>query len=143
MLFRNIFFVTLLLGFSLGSDLDKNLEVETLVKSTKSWDGETLPPYKKGQPQITILQITIPAKAKLALHKHPVINAGVLTEGELTVVTEKNETLRLKAGDHIVEVVEKWHYGINEKDTPAKIIVFYAGVEGEPVTVTKEALSSQ
>lgn len=33
--------------------------VKELVKSTRSWDGEVLPAYPQGQPQITILRITI------------------------------------------------------------------------------------
>jgi quercetin dioxygenase-like cupin family protein len=71
------------------------------------------------------------------LHQHPVINAGVLLQGELTVETNEGKTLHLKAGDPIVEVVNTWHYGINEGDEPAEIIVFYAGVQGKPIT-TKE-----
>ena len=96
---------------------------------------EDLPQYPKGKPEITILKIKIPPKTKLPLHKHPVINAGVLLKGTLTVVTEKDEKLQLKAGDSIIEVVNKWHYGINEGNELAEIIVFYAGVKHSPITV--------
>lgn len=61
----------------------------------------------------------------------------VLLKGTLTVVTKDKETLRLKAGDSIVEVVNKWHYGINEGNESAEIIVFYAGVQGSPITINK------
>jgi quercetin dioxygenase-like cupin family protein len=71
------------------------------------------------------------------MHTHPVINAGVLISGALTVITEKNETLRLKAGDPIIEVVDKWHYGKNEGTEPADIIVFYAGTAELPLTVKR------
>ncbi len=114
-----------------------NASVETLAKSTISWDGSALPEYPKGTPEITILRIEIPPKCKLPVHRHPVINAGILTKGELTVFTENNEVLHLKAGDSIIEVVEKWHYGINEGTKPAEIIVFYAGVAEKPITVNK------
>ena len=50
-------------------------------------------------------------------------------------MTEDKKTLHLKAGDPIVEVVDTWHYGRNDGDTPAEIIVFYAGVKGTPITV--------
>ena len=80
----------------------------------------------------------IPPKTVLAGHKHPVINAGVLLKGEFMVVTEKRDTLRLKAGDAISEVVNTWHHGINNSTESAEIIVFYAGVEGSPITVLKE-----
>ena len=113
------------------------VQAVTLVRSGSSWDGAPLPDYEKGKPEITILRITIPPKATLPLHKHPVINAGVLLRGELTVVTANRETLHLKAGDPIVEVVGKWHYGVNEGSDPAEIIVFYAGVQGGSITIKK------
>ena len=65
------------------------------------------------------------------------INAGVLLEGELTVVTQDLKKLYLKAGDSIVEVVDKWHSGINESNETAEIIVFYAGVQDTPITIKK------
>lgn len=111
--------------------------VDTLAKTSSSWDGTALPGYPKGEPEITILRITVPPKVQLPLHKHPVINAGVLLKGQLTVVTEDKETLHLKAGDAIVELVNKEHYGKNEGDEPAEIIVFYAGAKGRPITVKK------
>ena len=64
------------------------------------------------------------------MHTHPVINAGVLVSGELTVITDSGQTLHLKPGDPIVEVVDTWHYGKNEGTDPADIIVFYAGEKG-------------
>ncbi len=73
----------------------------------------------------------------LPLHQHPVINAGVLLKGELTVVTTDNKTIQLKAGDPIVEVVNTWHYGKNEGNEPAEIIVFYAGIQNKPITIKK------
>lgn len=112
-----------------------NIEVKQLAQSTKSWDGTSLPYYPKGQPEITILRIKIPAGAKLEIHNHPVINAGVLLAGELTVITEDNKTLRLKAGDSIVELVNKKHYGKNEGTQTAEIIVFYAGIVNKPITI--------
>lgn len=108
-----------------------------LAKTGASWNGVPLPPYPHSSPEITILRITIPAGTSLPLHTHPVINAGVLLSGELTVVTEDNKTLHLKAGDPIVEVVNTWHQGTNPGNTPAEILVFYAGTADTPITVKK------
>jgi quercetin dioxygenase-like cupin family protein len=128
-------FVTSFLFITACAGNLNNVVVEQLAKSSNSWDGETLPKYPEGQPEVTILRIKIPAGAKLEMHKHPVINAGVLLTGELTVVTEDNKTLHLKAGDSIVEVVNEAHYGKNEGMETAEIIVFYAGVMDKPITV--------
>ncbi len=113
------------------------VKVDVLSKTSSSWDGKNLPEYEKGKPEITILRLTIPPNVQLPLHKHPVINAAVLLKGELTIVTEDKETLYLKAGDSIVEVVNKWHYGKNEGNEPAEFIVFYAGIQGTPITIKK------
>jgi quercetin dioxygenase-like cupin family protein len=114
-----------------------NVNVEVLAKTSTSWDGSALPDYAPGTPEITILRITIPPQVQLPLHRHPVINAGVLLQGELTVVTEDNRILHLHAGEPIVEVVDKWHYGRNEGTVPAEIIVFYDGTKDMPITVKK------
>ena len=120
------------------SNKNKEIEVITLAKSTKSWNGNPLPKYPEGEPEVTILKITIPPKTTLPLHQHPEINAGVLLKGNLTVISETRDTLHIKTGDSIIELVNKWHYGINEGSNPVEIIVFYAGIKGKPVTVKKE-----
>lgn len=114
------------------------IQMEKLIESTQSWNGDTLPAYPTGQPKITILKVTIPPKAKLKLHEHLVINAGVLIKGELTVIDESEERLNLKAGDPIIELVHTFHYGINEGSENAEIIVVYAGDVDTPITKVKE-----
>jgi len=116
---------------------DTSLIVKELVKTTQSWNGEVLPAYPKGQPEITILRISIPAGTRLDTHSHPVINAGVLVSGQLTVVTKDGKMLHLKEGDPIVEVVNTVHYGINQGKVPAEIIVFYGGVIDTPMTIVE------
>jgi quercetin dioxygenase-like cupin family protein len=112
--------------------------VKELIKTTKSWDGQFLLPYPRGQPEITIRRISIPAGARLDTHSHAVINGGVLLSGQLTVVTADGKTLHLKAGDPIVEVVSTPHYGINQGEVAAEIVVFYAGAVETPVPVVKQ-----
>ncbi len=113
------------------------VHVDVLAKTSLSWDGSRLPAYPKGTPEITVLRIKIPPGVQLPLHNHPEINAGFMLDGELTVVTEDNKTLHLKAGESIVEVVNTWHYGKNEGTKTAEILVFYAGVLGSPITIEK------
>ena len=109
-----------------------------LVKTTQSWDGKLLPTYLQGQPEVTILRISVPAGGRLETHHHPVINAGVLISGQLTVITTDGRMLHLKAGDPFVEVVNTAHYGINQGNVPAEIIVFYAGTVDTPITVVEK-----
>ncbi|GAB4139334.1 MAG: hypothetical protein Fur0015_10250 [Ignavibacteriales bacterium] len=114
-----------------------SVKVEVLAKSSKSWDGSILPFYPTGQPEVTILKVTIPPHEKLEMHKHIIINAGIMLSGELRVITEANDTLHLKAGNPIIEVVNKFHYGINEGNVPVEIVVFYAGTSGTPLSIKK------
>ena len=116
---------------------EDTITARDLVKTTQSWDGASLPAYPPGQPEVTIRRIRIPAGARLETHRHPVINAGVLISGQLTVMTTDGKTRHLNAGDPIVELVNTLHYGINPGQDPADIIVFYAGTEGAPITVTE------
>jgi D-alanyl-D-alanine dipeptidase len=118
------------------------IQVETLVKTGYSWDMEALPNYPLGSPEITILRIKIPAGVTLPMHKHPVINAGYMLKGRLKVVTEDGKTFSVKAGEAIVEVVNKWHYGVNESKEDAEILVFYAGEAGKAITINKQTYVS-
>jgi len=111
------------------------IQVETLAKSTLSWDGTALPAYPTGTPEVTILRITIPPHTALPMHKHPVINAGVLLKGKLTVRTSDQREKHLAEGDSLIELVEQWHFGRNDGDEPAVILVVYAGELGKPITV--------
>lgn len=142
MIKNKLFFaISLLIFIQLASYCKKGTietEVITLAKTTTSWDGNTLPAYPEGQPEVTILKVIIPAGEKLSLHKHPVINAGIMLKGELTIHKENGDTFHINEGDAIVEVVETWHYGQNDGDTPAEIVVFYVGIEGDPITILTE-----
>jgi len=128
--------VTVVWGMVQAQD-STGITTTVLAKSGSSWDGALLPAYPGGKPEVTILRITIPPGAALPLHQHPVINAGVLISGELTVVTEDKKTMHLNAGDALVEVVKKWHFGKNPGKIPAVIVVFYAGTKDGPVTVKR------
>jgi quercetin dioxygenase-like cupin family protein len=132
-----LIFLGLLLATNFRAEKVNGVQVDVLAKTSLSWDGSRLPDYSEGTPEITILRIKIPVGVQLALHKHSVISAGVLLDGELTVVTEDNKTFHLGAGESIVEVVDKWHYGKNEGDKTAEILVFYAGVIDTPITIYK------
>lgn len=120
------------------SDSIQKVQVKTLLKTTQSWNGSPLPNYNPEHPQMTALRITIPPHTKLPVHRHPVINAGILLKGELTVISEAGDTLHMNTGDPIVEMVNQWHHGENNGDEPAEIVVFYSGNVDVPVTILKE-----
>ena len=128
----------LLLNVSCKTSKITEIQVVKLAETTKSWNGDLLPKYPKGNPKITVLKITIPPKTTLHKHYHPVINSGILLKGELKVVDINGNELYLKEGDVIVELVNKIHYGVNEKNKPVEIVVFYSGTEDLPITVLEK-----
>lgn len=136
---RILLFAVIALGFSSCHQSHKgDLNVETLVKSSYSWNDSILPYYPEGQPEISILRIEIPPQTKLDLHLHPVINAGVLLKGELKVIADNGQELHMKAGDALIELVDNYHYGMNPGNKTAEIIVFYAGIKDQPITEYKK-----
>ena len=137
---RFLILIPLLFLFRLGSVFGEGIEpivFSELLKTSASWDGKPLPNYPKGKPEVTIVRITVQPGAEFPLHKHPMINAGILLSGELTVITEEKMTIQLKSGDAIAEVVDTWHYGKNDGKVPAEILVFYAGTVGTPLSIKK------
>lgn len=111
------------------------IEAQVLLKSTKAWNGSSLPDYGKGQPEITIVRYEIPVGATLPMHMHPVINAGVVLKGQLTIFTKSGQKLTVKSGDPVVELFREWHYGLNSGREPAEMIVVYAGTVGTPLVI--------
>ncbi len=115
------------------------IKVQTLVRSGTAWNGTRLPAYPSGEPEVTVLHVTIPPGMKLPMHIHPVINAGMLIRGQLMVISAAGTSLQLKAGDGLIEMVNQPHYGTNNGTEPAEIVVVYAGVKEKPITVLDPA----
>ena len=55
-----------------------------LIRTSQSWDGVELPDYLQGRPELVAVKYVFPAGQKLGWHHHPVMNFGVLVQGELT-----------------------------------------------------------
>ena len=111
---------------------------ETVIQTKTHWNQEPIKPIHIDHPQVTMLRITIPVGEKLAMHKHPILNIGYLTKGELTVRSDKGEVLVLKPGDPIVELVNTWHYGESTGTEDAEIVVTYVGEKDDALSVIKE-----
>ncbi len=56
-----------------------------LIRTSQSWDGAALPDYLQGRPEVVAVKYEIPAGQKLGWHHHPVMNHGILVQGELTI----------------------------------------------------------
>lgn len=111
------------------------IDRKVLAGGSQAWDGSQLPDYPDGEPEISIMRITIPAGDRLEMHVHPVINAGMVISGTLTVISASGDEHEFKAGDAIIEMVGKPHYGENRGDEPVDIVMFYASTPGTPLSL--------
>lgn len=111
---------------------------ETVIQTDSHWNKQAIKPIHIDNPQVTMLRITIPAGEKLAMHKHPILNIGYLTKGELTVRSENGDELVLHPGDPIVELVDIWHYGESTGSEDAEIVVTYVGSKEDSLSIAKE-----
>ena len=87
------------------------VKVKELANSSKEWDGNQLPNYPEGQPEIKVLRIKIPAGVTLPWHYHPVINAAVVLEGSLKLYLKNGTTKTFGPGEALIEVVGTVHAG--------------------------------
>jgi quercetin dioxygenase-like cupin family protein len=111
------------------------VKVEQLLQTSGAWDGTGYSAYPAGQPQITVLKITVPANTALAWHQHPMISAAYVVSGELFL--EKKDTgehMTFHAGQALTETVNTIHRGYT-KAQPVELIVFYAGSPGMPLSI--------
>lgn len=109
------------------------IQIETLAKSTSSWDGIPYKAYPAGQPQLTVLKITIAPHTTMQWHSHPMPNAGYILSGELTIEKKDGTKKHFIAGQAVTETVDSIHRGISGAK-PVVLIVFYPGTPGLPLS---------
>ena len=150
MMKRNLFLVAILIAvFSCEKETPHkkshkndyqtpNARVVKLKESTRTWDGTEIGSLRIKKTKVTSLLITIKKGERLPLHKHPVLNVGYLIKGTLTVYKETGEKKILKAGEVLVELINQWHYGANESNEDALILVTYISEKDGKLTILKK-----
>ena len=113
----------------------RNLETRELMRTSQSWDGAELPDYLKGRPEVVAVKYEIPAGQKLGWHQHPVMNHGILVQGELTIVSLDGKEKVVHEGEVVVEMVGTIHHGENRGSKPVILYMFYLSQEGMPLSV--------
>ena len=101
----------------------KSITTEVLIKSDASWNGRPLPSYSAGDPEISVVRVTIPSGSALPMHIHPYATAGVLLQGRLEVRTPEGETLQVNPGDGVIELINQPHGGASIGNEDAVILV--------------------
>jgi quercetin dioxygenase-like cupin family protein len=112
---------------------------ETLLKTTESWNGRPYTRYPAGQPQLTVLRVTVDANTSLPWHHHPIPNAGYILSGELTITDRANGKKRtFKQGEAFAESVDDVHRGKAGAE-PATVLLIYSGTPGKATSVPEKS----
>ena len=106
-----------------------------LIRTSQSWDGVELPDYFEGRPELVAVKYVFPAGQKLGWHHHPVINYGVLVQGELTIIGQDGKENVVHEGEAVVEMVNTIHHGENRGTKPVVLYMFYLSKAGEQLAV--------
>ena len=122
-------------GVVAAEPVESAIRSEILARSSSDWGGTALPAYGSGQPEVTVARVTIPVGQALPLHEHPYMTAGVVLKGVIEVRTDTGKTHVARAGDAVIEMVNQPHGGANIGDEEAVILVVYAGIKDQPITV--------
>lgn len=120
-----------------GLDPSAAVQASTILQTTSSWDGQPLE-YPAGKPEITGMLVEVAPGGETGWHLHPFPSFGVLLEGELEVQLKDGAVKRLKPGEALAEVVNVFHNGRNVGAVPVKIVVFYAGIAGQKLSVKEK-----
>ena len=106
-----------------------------LLRTGRSWDGAELPDYPERRPELVCIRYEFPAGQKLGWHHHPVMNYGIVEQGELTIVSRDGQEKVVRQGEALVEMVGTIHRGENRGSIPVILNMFYISGEGLPLSV--------
>ena len=111
------------------------VESTELIRTSKSWDDVELPDYFEGRPELVAVKYVFPAGQKLGWHHHPVMNYGILVQGELTIIGQDGKENVVHEGEAVVEMVNTIHHGENRGTKPVILYMFYLSQEGQELAV--------
>ena len=111
------------------------IKTTELIRTSESWDGAPLPDFPAGQPELRVLRLDFPVGAKTGWHHHPVINYGIVQQGELTIVCEDGREKTFHEGEALVEVIGTVHRGENRGTKPVILNMFYFSAPGAEITI--------
>ena len=120
---------------SAQDDSAPKVESTELIRTSQSWDGVELPDYFEGRPELVAVKYVFPAGQKLGWHHHPVMNYGILVQGELTIIGQDGQTKVVHEGEPVVEMVNTIHHGENRGTKPVILYMFYLSKKGEQLAV--------
>ena len=113
----------------------QEVQSSELIRTSQSWDGVELPDYLQGRPELVAVKYVFPAGKKLGWHHHPVMNYGILVQGELTIIGQDGKEKVVHEGEAVVEMVNTIHHGENRGTKYVILYMFYLSQKDMPLAV--------
>ena len=117
-----------------AADYASGVKTRIVLKTTVTANGEKIRYPVADSPEVTAAEVEIAPGAETGAHFHPGPVYAWVVAGSLTVEAAGGGTKTYGPGDPIIEVTGVGHNGRNTGAVPARLLVFYLGVEGKPVT---------
>ena len=114
-----------------------------LIRTSQSWDGVELPDYLQGRPELVAVRYDFPVGKKLGWHHHPVMNYGILVQGELTIIGLDGKEKVVHEGEPVVEMVNTIHHGENRGDKDVILYMFYLSQKDSLLAVPHPEITEQ
>lgn len=121
-------------GAAFALDASPAVTTTPLLRTTTTWDGAPIV-YPSGTAEVTGMLVEIAPGGETGWHLHPVPSFALVLEGSLEVTLKDGRMKRLQPGEALAEVTDTLHNGRNVGSGPVRLVVFYAGAAGVPLTV--------
>jgi quercetin dioxygenase-like cupin family protein len=140
--YRNLAIPLMLAGASFAAIVSQDASThvaggqrEILLQASQSWNGKPYTHYPTGQPELTMIKLTIAPHTALPWHTHPFPNAVYVLSGTLTLHDrDSGKTLVLHQGQALAESVDDVHRG-ETGDEAVVLLITYAGTPGVPTSI--------
>ncbi len=110
------------------------LKAVTVLQTSTTATGQPIQ-FPQSRNQFTGVILEIAPGGQVGRHRHPAPNFVYVLEGEITIEADDHPARMYRAGEAFAESINTWHNGYNRGSVPTKVLVVFAGEEGQPVTV--------
>ena len=109
--------------------------VSHLLRTSTTWNGAAIRYSACAKPEVQGVVVEIAPGESTPWHKHPSNNYAYILAGTLRLELRDQTSHVFKTGEAFAESVDTWHRGTNIGAGPLKILVFYTGEAGLPLSI--------
>jgi quercetin dioxygenase-like cupin family protein len=124
---------------AISAEYGGSVKTQKLLVTTTAGNGQLHRYLTTDWPEVTAMTVEIAPGGETGWHLHTEPVYAYVLAGSLRVDLAGGKVLDFKEGDAIIEVQNLAHNGKNTGKEPVRLIVFYTGEVGRPLSVRTEA----